>query len=208
MNKIIEKEFLTDNTVKFVFDAAEVASKCKAGHFVFVHLDEKDRLTLSVADADERLGTITLVIEAVGELSSKITGLNEGDEVLNIEGPKGKAIDVANYNSVLAVGGAAGIAPMLMTVKELKKAGNKVISVLVTKSEEQMFFESDIKEFSDDLIVFTYDNQDENGLEGLIKTLVAQENIQKAYLMGPKILIKAAHDIVKEMSIAVQATLW
>ncbi len=208
MNKIIEKEFLTDNTVKFVFDAPEVALKCKAGHFVFVHLSDTERLTLSVADADEKEGTITLVIEAVGEMSSKVAGLNEGDEVLSVEGPKGKAISIENYNSVLAIGGAAGIAPLLMMVKELKKAGNKVFSVLVSKSEEQMFFESDIKEFSDDLTIFTYDNQDETGLEGLVARILSEENIKKVYLMGPKVLIKPAHDKAKELSVPVQATLW
>ncbi len=207
MNKIIEKEFLTDNTVKFVFDAADVASQCKAGHFVFVHLNDTERLTLSVADADEKEGTITLVIEAVGEMSSKIANLNEGDEVL-IEGPKGKVIDVENYNSVIAIGGAAGIAPLLMTVKELKKAGNKVYSVLVANSEEQMFFESDIKVFSDDLTIFTYDNQDEAGLEELVKSIISQESVQKAYLMGPKVLLKPAHNRLKELSLPMQATLW
>jgi NAD(P)H-flavin reductase len=208
MNKIIEKEFLTDNTVKFVFEADKIAPECKAGHFVFVHLDEHERLTLSVANADSHKGTITLVIEAVGELSAKISELNEGDSVLSIDGPKGKAIDIQNDNCVLAIGGAAGIAPLLMTVKELKKAGNKVISVLVAKSEEQMFFESDIKEYSDDLTVFTYNNQDENGLDALIKNIISQENIQKAYLIGPKVLIKAANDVLKDLSVPAQATLW
>ena len=208
MSRLIEKEFLTDNIVKFVFDAPEIAPKCKVGHFVFVHLDEHERLTLSVADADEKEGTITLVIEAVGELSAKIAGLNEGDEVLSIEGPKGKTVDIHNYNCVLAIGGSAGIAPLLMTVKGLKKAGNKVISVLVAKSEEQLFFESDIKEYSDDLTVFTYDNQDKNGLDTLIKNIISQENIQKAYLIGPKVLIKAANDVLKDLSVSAQATLW
>lgn len=207
MNKIIEKEFLNDNTVKFVFEAPDVASKCKAGHFVFVHLNETERLTLSIADADEHNGTITLVIEAVGDMSAKITNMNEGDEVL-IEGPKGKVIELDNYNSVLAIGGAAGIAPLLMMVKELKNAGNKVISVLVAKTEDQLFFESDIKEYSDDLTVFSYDNEDEQGLAGLIKSIIEQENIQKVYLTGPKVLIKTAQDMVKELSLPMQSTLW
>ena len=208
MNKIIEKEFLTDNTVKFVLEATQIATEAKAGQFVFINLTENDRLTLSLADTDKSAGTITVVVEAVGEMSEKLASLNAGDEVHSIEGPKGKEIVVSNYGKVLAVAGGAGIAPMLMTVKELKAAGNKVYTVLVAKTEEQLFFEPEIGAVSEDLFVFTYDNGDEKGLNELIKKIITSEQLNQAFLTGPKVLLANANDAVKSSGIDTQTTLW
>jgi len=207
MNKIIEKEYLTDTTVKLVFDAPEITKESKAGHFVFVHLNDEERSVLSIADTNTDAGTITLVVEAVGDTSTKLAGLSEGDE-LKIEGPKGKEIAIEQFGTVLAIAGAAGIASMLMTVKELKTAGNKVMSILVAQTEEQMFFEADIMEYSDELTIFTYDNGDKNGLSALIEEVLSKENISKAFLMGPRTLLSAANDVIKGRNIAVQSTLW
>ncbi len=60
MNKIVEKEFFSENVAKIVLEAPDIAKSRKAGHFVIIRLDEKgERIPLTIADGDPEKGTIT-----------------------------------------------------------------------------------------------------------------------------------------------------
>ena len=80
MNKIVNKEHFSANVVKLEVEAPLIARSRKAGHFVIVREGEKgERIPLTIAGADTEKGTITLVIQAVGDSSRKICALNVGD---------------------------------------------------------------------------------------------------------------------------------
>ena len=85
MNKIVEKEVLSENVVKLVVEAPLVSRKQRPGQFVIVRTDEKgERIPLTIADADPEKGTITLIIQKVGTSSHKITGLNPGESLSDV----------------------------------------------------------------------------------------------------------------------------
>ena len=66
MNRIIEKEHFSENVVKLVVEAPEVARARKPGHFVIVRCGQGgERIPLTIADADPTKGTVTLVVQAV-----------------------------------------------------------------------------------------------------------------------------------------------
>lgn len=62
MNKIVSKEYFSENVIKFEVEAPLIARSRKAGHFVMVKVGAKgERIPLTIADADTSKGTITLV---------------------------------------------------------------------------------------------------------------------------------------------------
>ena len=95
MNRIIEKEYFSENVVKLVVEAPEVARARKAGHFVIVRCGEGgERIPLTIADADASKGTVTLVVQAVGVSTRKICALGVGDTLTDLVGPLGRATDI------------------------------------------------------------------------------------------------------------------
>jgi len=82
MNKIVSKEHFSANVVKLEVEAPLIARSRKAGHFVIVKVGKTgERIPLTIAAADTVKGTITLVIQTVGESSRKLCDLNEGDYI-------------------------------------------------------------------------------------------------------------------------------
>src|SRR4029077_2117708 len=76
----------------FLWDvkAPDVARAARPGHFVMVSIDEHgERLRLTVADFNVGLGTVTVVIQAVGKTPHEMMGLAEGDTILDFIGPLG-----------------------------------------------------------------------------------------------------------------------
>ena len=88
MFKIVEKEHFSENVVKLVVEAPMIAQSRRPGHFVIVRTGEGgERIPLTIADADLKRGTITLVIQAIGESTRKICALEPGDCLTDVVGP-------------------------------------------------------------------------------------------------------------------------
>jgi len=131
MNKIISKEQFSEKVFCIVVEAPLIARSCRAGNFVIVRVDKNsERVPYTIAKADPEKGTLTMVIQEVGLSSTKLCQLEPGDEVLDIVGPLGQASHIENYGTVVCAGGGIGIAAILPILTALKKAGNRVISVL------------------------------------------------------------------------------
>ena len=79
MNKILSKEHFSEKVVKLVVEAPLIAKARRPGHFVIVICDEKgERIPLTIADADVKRGTITLVVQAIGESTARICAKEAG----------------------------------------------------------------------------------------------------------------------------------
>ena len=154
MNKIIRKEQLSERVFRFEVEAPLIARARKAGHFVIVRVGEKgERMPLTIAGADTQKGTITLVVQKVGLSSKRLCELNEGEYVTDIVGPLGQATDIQNFGTVICAGGGVGMAPMLPIVQALKRAGNRVITVIAARSKDLIILEDDFRTDSDEVII-------------------------------------------------------
>lgn len=210
MNKIIEKEYFSKNVIKLVIEAPEIARSRKPGHFVIIRVDKKgERIPLTIADADESKGTITLVIQRVGVTSSKLTDLEVGDTILDVAGPMGQATHLKNVGTVLCAGGGVGVAPLLPIVKGLKEAGNRVITILAARSKDLIILEDQMKEYSDELIVMTDDGS--YGKKGLVthgmEEVIQHEKVNMSVVIGPAIMMKFASLTTKKYNIPTVASL-
>ena len=210
MNRIVEKEFLSQNVVKLVIHAPLIAQKRKAGHFVIVKIGKKgERIPLTISSADIDKGTITLIIQKVGVTSHKLVSLNVGDEITDIVGPLGHHTHIEKVGTVLCAGGGVGIAPLLPIVEEMHKAGNRIITVLAARSKEFLILEKEMAPHSDKLIIMTDDGS--YGIKGLVtngmEEIIKSEKVDLAITIGPAVMMKFTSMLTKKYNIPTMASL-
>ena len=193
MNKIISKKQFSEKVFCFDIEAPLIAQSRRAGNFVIVRVDKNsERMPLTIADADKVRGTIKLVIQKVGLSSTKLCNLNEGDDVADVVGPLGNPTHIENFGTVICAGGGVGVAPMLPIIRALKEAGNRVLSVLAGRNKELIILEDEVRASSDQTIIMTDDGSyGEKGVVTVgIEKLIQQEHIDKAFAIGPPIMMK------------------
>lgn len=210
MNKIICKEQFSEKVFKFEIEAPLIAKSRKAGHFVIVRVGDKgERMPLTIADSDTEKGTITLVVQKVGLSSTKLCMLNEGDYITDVVGPLGQATHIENFGTVICAGGGVGVAPMLPIIRALKKAGNRVISVLAGRSKDLIILEDEVRESSDDVIIMTDDGS--YGQKGVvtvgIEQVIQREKVDKCFAIGPAIMMKFCCLLTKKYEIPTDVSL-
>ena len=167
MFEILEARPLARGIKLFVIKAPRIARKQKPGQFVIVRLDDcGERIPLTLADADPEAGTVTLVVQAIGKTTMLFNMLEAGDSVLDLVGPLGKPSEIENFGTVVVVSGSVGTAMAYPTARELKRAGNKVISIVGARSKELMVLEDEVRAVSDETYICTDDGS--YGDKGLV----------------------------------------
>lgn len=204
MNKIISKEQFSEKVFCIVVEAPLIARSCRAGNFVIVRVDQNsERVPYTIAKADPKKGTLTMVIQEVGLSSTKFCQLEPGDEVLDIVGPLGQASHIENYGTVVCAGGGIGIAAILPILTAFKKAGNRVISVLAGRTKELVIMVDDVAEYSDEVIIMTDDGS--MGKQGVItvgvEEVLQREKVDKLLAIGPPIMMKFTSLMAKKYGI-------
>ena len=210
MNKIIRKEQFSEKVFLFDIEAPLIAKSRKAGNFVIVRVDKKgERMPLTIAGADIDRGTITLVVQMVGLSSKKLCALNEGDYVADIVGPLGNPTHIENYGTVVCAGGGLGVAPMLPIIQALRKAGNRVLSVMAGRSKDLIILEDKVRESSDEVIIMTDDGsygEKGVGTVGMGK-FFEQEHVDKVFAIGPPIMMKFSNLTAQKHGIPCEVSL-
>lgn len=205
MNRIVSKEYFSENVVKLVVEAPEVAKARKPGHFVIVRCgDGGERIPLTIADADIAAGTVTLVIQAVGNSTRKICALNPGDFLTDLVGPLGHATNIGKRNgTVVCCGGGVGVAPLLPIIKAMKEAGNRVVSVLAARNKDLIILKDEVALYSDELIIMTDDGSE--GRKGLVtagvEDVIQRENVAEVVAIGPAVMMKFVAILTKKYNV-------
>jgi ferredoxin/flavodoxin---NADP+ reductase len=170
MNKVIERKMIVPNMHLLVIETPAIASKVRPGQFVIVRAnDEGERIPLSVADWDIEKGTITIVFMEVGASTGALACLKEGDAVATCVGPLGNETEIANFGTVMCIGGCYGIGSMYPVVKELKKAGNKILTVFEARSNYLIYWADRFIPLSNRIFNITRDGS--QGFKGHVSRL-------------------------------------
>ena len=210
MNRILEKEHFSEKVVKLVVEAPLIARARKPGHFVIVICNEKgERIPLTIADADEKRGTITLVVQAVGESTTQICAKEPGDYLHDVVGPLGRATAISDYGTVVCCGGGVGVAPLLPIIKAMKAAGNRVVSVLAARTRDLIILEDEVRANSDDVVIMTDDGS--YGTKGLVtqgvESVIQREPVAEVVTIGPAVMMKFVSLLTKKYNIPTVASL-
>lgn len=204
MNKIIDKEYFSENVVRLVVEAPAIARSRRPGHFVIVIDDAKgERIPLTIAGADTDRGSIDLVIQAIGDSTRKICSMQPGDMLHDVVGPLGRATHIEKFGTVVCAGGGVGVAPLLPIIQGMKLAGNKVISVLAARNKSLIILEEQVRKYSDEVVIMTDDGS--AGRKGLvtegIEAILQRENVDMAVTIGPAIMMKFVSLLTKKYSV-------
>ena len=210
--KILSNQQLSENVFQMEVEAPLVARSRKAGQFVIVSVDEDagERIPLTISGANPDNGTIRLIYQRVGKGTAQMAELKEGDSMGYIAGPLGQPTHIEKFGTVVCVGGGIGNAPLLPIAKALKKAGNKVISILGARTQELLILEDEFKAISDELFVMTDDGS--YGRKGLVTEPLKEVCCRDpkpnfAIAIGPAIMMKFCCETTKEFSVPTQVSL-
>jgi ferredoxin/flavodoxin---NADP+ reductase len=210
MNKIVRKTDFSDLVVRLDIEAPKIAKARKAGHFVMVRVSDKgERIPLTIAEAGVEKGTITLVIQRVGASSRKLCALNEGDYILDVVGPLGRATHIEKFGTVVCAGGGVGVAPLLPIVQAMKAAGNRVITVLAARTKDLIILEDEMRASSDEVILMTDDGS--SGKQGLVtngvEEVIQREKVDLCVTIGPAVMMKFVSILTKKYDVPTMASL-
>ena len=211
MYEILKKEILSDNVKLMEIKAPLVAKKAQAGQFIILRIDEEgERIPLTIADYDRKNGTITVIFMEVGKTTKQLGTMKVGDKLLNFAGPLGVASEIEKYGTCVMIGGGVGIAPLYPIVRELKKAGNHVISILGARNKSLLMLEKEIEEFSDELHICTDDGS--KGKKGFVSNVLQEiidsgKKIDIVWAIGPVIMMKVVADLTKKYNIKTMVSL-
>jgi ferredoxin--NADP+ reductase len=217
--RIVNARFLAPTVKRFTIEAPRIARKQKAGQFVIIRLNEHgERIPLTIACSDPDKGTIDIIVQSIGKTTFQLNSLETGDSILDVVGPLGKPSEVRLLGTVVVIGGGVGTAIALPTAAAMKKAGNKVISIIGARTKELLILEDEVREVSDVTLIVTDDGS--YGTKGLVtdalKGLIQNgTRVDEVLAIGPIPMMKAVaectrgeriHTVVSLNSIMVDGT--
>ena len=203
---ILKKRILIPGRVtEMTLDAPEIAAKAKPGNFVILRVKaDGERFPLTIADADAEKGTITIVYLVLGKSTAMLDSLSEGQEVLDLCGPLGRATDIHKVGTVICVGGGTGIAAMHHIAKGHAQAGNKVISVIGARSADLLLFEEELSKFSHEVLIATDDgSKGEKGFvtQVLKERLESDPEVKEVVAVGPVPMMRAVAEVTRPFGV-------
>lgn len=173
MAKILEKRSLTAVTKLFRVAAPLVAAAAKPGQFIIVRVrDGGERIPLTIADYDRDDGTLTIVVQEVGTTTRYLGALDVGDEILDLVGPLGMALDIPATGHVVGIGGGFGAAALLCLMRELSVRGARTTIIIGAREEGLLILVDELAAVCDNLEVCTDDGS--AGFKGFVTERLAQ----------------------------------
>jgi ferredoxin--NADP+ reductase len=198
------KEMAGGKIIQNDIEAPRIARKARPGQFVILKANETgERIPLTIASADPDSGTITVIYAVVGRSTKRFSELREGEFYQDLTGPLGKAAHLEHVGTVVCVGGGTGVAVLYPMVKELKRLGNRVISIEGARTGELMILEEEMAAASDELLICTNDGS--RGRCGLVTDLLidvlAKERVDLVVSVGPVQMMKRVSEITKPIGV-------
>lgn len=202
MFKILNAQFIAPGIKRFVIDAPRIARKQRAGQFVIIRVNETgERIPLTIEKSDPEKGTINIVVQSLGKTTNLLNSLEAGDSILDVVGPLGKPSEIENFGTVVVMGGGVGTAMAYPTASALKRAGNRVITIIGGRNKDLVLLEPEMREVSDTVFVTTDDGSYAD--KGLVTDRLRQliENGTKIDLVlavGPIPMMRAVADMTRK----------
>ena len=192
--KVLERRQLGSRYFALVLGHGGRMPAVAPGQFVEVLVEGEPKVMLrrpiSVHDVDEERGTMTLLIQIVGNGTRTLAAL-QPDDKLNMVYPLGHGFstDIPAGSSVLMVGGGAGIAPLLHLSKVLKDRGVDCTILLGGRTAELIPVRDEFEPYGR-LCIATDDGS--LGHKGLVVEHPSfSESYDMIYTCGPTPMMKA-----------------
>jgi NAD(P)H-flavin reductase len=211
MFEIVEKQPLSQSITRYVIKAPYIARKRQAGNFVIIRIDDTgERIPLTIVDSDLQQGTITLIVQAIGKTTKWLSLKRQGDFLLDVVGPLGNPTPIEHVGTVVCIAGGVGTAEVYPIAKALKKAGNKVVTIVGARSKDLVILENELREFCDKVIITTEDGS--LGTKGLVtdalRSIMSSNGMINAlYAIGPIMMMRAVAEFTRPLKIPTYVSL-
>jgi len=173
MFEVISNEVLAPKVHRLVLKAPRVAAARKPGQFVIVHATaEAERIPLTIADANAKAGTITIIVPAIGLGTEEIVATPAGGSLRDVAGPLGIPTHINNWGKVVCVGGGVGTAVLYPLAEAVAEAGNEVTAIIGGRSEPFVILRDDLAAFCKNVEVCTEDGS--LGAKGFVTAVLKE----------------------------------
>ncbi|RMG75321.1 MAG: sulfide/dihydroorotate dehydrogenase-like FAD/NAD-binding protein [Nitrospirae bacterium] len=205
MAKILEKRVIRKPDVfYFRIEAPRLSRVARPGQFVMVRVNScGERIPLSLADISPDAGSISLIVMAVGKTTSEMSLLEEGQELLDLCGPLGRPTEIAYYGHVVLVGGGFGVAPLYPIGRELKRAGNRITTIIGARSADLIIYREEMTTVSDRVVITTNDGSE--GIAGFVtdglKEVLVADRPDRVMAVGPSVMMKAVSELTRPFKV-------
>lgn len=202
-HEVLSNTKLSADVHRLVVMAPRVAAVRQPGQFVIVRLGPgAERIPLTIADSDSAVGSIVLVVQAVGKSTSDLVALRAGEHIHDVVGPLGSPSHLVTEGTVVCVAGGVGAAVMFPIARRLAELGADVITVLGARTSEGVLFEDEFASFAE-LMVCTDDGS--AGRAGLVTEaladLLATRSVEVVYAAGPVQMMRAVVAVTQPLDI-------
>lgn len=211
MFEILKKLEVAPNVHQVVLRAPAIANKARPGQFVILMVDEKsERVPYTLCDWDRDAGTVTLVVQEMGQSSRKLVLRRAGDFVEHLVGPLGTPLEIGKFGTVALAAGCYGIGAILGIARAMKAAENRVVSIVEADSNYLHYFRADLQAVSDELIQTTIDGS--NGLKGhsvdvIQRKLEKGEKLDRVVAVGCLFMMMLAGNVTKPFGVKTMVAL-
>jgi ferredoxin/flavodoxin---NADP+ reductase len=205
VHRILSKEVLSPDVVRFWLDAPAIARKRRPGQFVIIRLAEDgERIPLTIADADVKRGAISLIVQGVGKSTRALNEMNEGDAILDVAGPLGLPTHIEENQRVCCIGGGIGTAVVYPIACGVKAKGGHVTAIIGGRTRDLVILENELRSVADECLVTTDDGS--YGMHGLVtdalkQLLAAGRTFDEVVAVGPLPMMRAVVGVTKPIGL-------
>ena len=202
MFKIVNAQFIAPGIKRFVIEAPRIARKQRPGQFVIIRVnDTGERIPLTIERSDPDKGTVNIVVQSIGKTTTMLNTLETGNSILDIVGPLGKPSEIKNFGTVVVMGGGVGTAMAYPTAAAMKRAGNRVITIIGGRNKDLVILEEEMRTVSDTVFVTTDDGS--YGDKGLVTDKLRQlidngTRVDEVIAVGPIPMMRAVADMTRK----------
>lgn len=205
MIEIKEAQVLNPQITLLKLQAERISRKVRPGQFVILHQDEKsERIPLTIADSDQREGTVTVIIQAAGESTKRLCALKTGDFISDVVGPLGQETDFGGAQRICVIGGGVGCAIAYPSAKACHLKGAHVDLIAGFKNEAMVILKEEMAAIADDFTLISDDGS--TGKQGFVtdalkEKLAAGNHYDLVIAIGPVIMMKMVCNVTREAGI-------
>ena len=159
--KLIEKEYLKNDILRFKVEANKIVETAKPGNFIEIRVTDTTepflRRPISIYNLEKEEGTLEFIFQIKGEGTRLLSKKQEGD-LIDIVGPLGMGTFKLNdYKNIAIIGGGIGVFPLYELSKEADKENRNVNIYLGFRNKENVLLEDEFKNVSKKLVITTDD---------------------------------------------------
>jgi len=211
VHRILSKEVLAPDVVRFWIEGAHIARKRKPGQFVIIRTHEEgERIPLTVADVDKTRGAISIIVQGVGKSTRQLNAMTEGDSILDLAGPLGRPTELHPDRTVCCIGGGIGTAVVYPIACGFKAMHGDVTAIIGGRTKDFVILEQELRAVADQVIVTTDDGSyGEKGLvtDALRRLIDAGKKFDEVVAVGPLPMMRAVVEVTRPLNIPTTVSL-